>query len=65
MDIYRKNCKKHTRCTHPKLLLFMSNRKAKVKPKCEENSTYRTLSGKSTTKSQVHDFFNKIDRIRN
>ena len=43
----------------------MSNRKAKVKPKCEENSTYRTLSGKSTTKSLVHDFFNKIVRIRN
>ena len=64
MDIYRKNCKKHAGCTHPKLVVLMSNRKAKAKPKCVENSAYRTFFGKSTTKSLVDDFFNKIVRIR-
>ena len=31
MDIYRKNCKKHTGCTHPKLVVLISNRNAEVK----------------------------------
>ena len=31
MDIYCKICKKHTECTHPKILALILNKKAKVK----------------------------------
>ena len=31
MDIYCKNCKKHTECTNPKKLVLISDKKAKAK----------------------------------
>ena len=43
MDIYCKSCKKHTECTHPKILALISNKKAKVKQKCTECLTDRTF----------------------
>ena len=43
MDIYCKNCKKYTECTHPKMLVLISNKKAKVKSKCAEYLTNRTF----------------------
>ena len=48
MDIYCKNCKKHAECTHPKIIVLISNKKAKAKSKCTEDLTDRT-------------FFNKIN----
>ena len=36
MDIYCKNCKKHTECTNPKKLVLISDKKAKTKAKCAE-----------------------------
>ena len=35
MQIYSENCKKHTECIHPEILVLISNKKAKVKSKCE------------------------------
>ena len=46
MQIYYKNCKKHTQCTHPKILVLISNKKEKVKSKCAEYLTYRTFFDK-------------------
>ena len=47
MDIYYKNCKKkHTECTHPKILVLISNKKAKVTSKCTECFTDRTFFDK-------------------
>ena len=43
MQIYSENCKKHTECTHAKILLLISNKKAKVKPKYAECLTDRTF----------------------
>ena len=44
MDIYCKNCKKHTGCTHPKKkLVLISDKKAKVKSKCTKYLTDRTF----------------------
>ena len=34
--IFIVNSKKHTECTHPKILVLISNKKAKVKSKCAE-----------------------------
>ena len=64
MDIYRKNCKKHTGCTHPKLVVLISNRNAEVKPKYANAQPTEPFFGKSTTKSLVDNCFNKIVRIR-
>ena len=36
MLIYFENYKKHTERTHPKILVLLSNRQAKVKSKCVE-----------------------------
>ena len=46
MDICSKNCKKRTECTHPKMLVLISNKKAKVKSKCAECLTDRTFFDK-------------------
>ena len=46
MDICSKNCKKHTECTHSKMLVLISNKKAKVKSKCAECLTDRTFFDK-------------------
>ena len=43
MGIYYKNCKKHTEYTHPKILVLISNKKAKVRSKCTECLTNRTF----------------------
>ena len=49
MQIYCENCKKHIECTHPKILVLISNKKAKVKSKCAKCLTDRTFFGKKTT----------------
>ena len=41
MEIYCKNCKKHTECTYPKKLVLISDKKAKAKSKCAEYITDR------------------------
>ena len=46
MQTYCDNCKKHIECTHPKILVFISNKKAKVKSKCAECLTDRTFFDK-------------------
>ena len=46
MQIYCENCKKHTDCTHQKIIVLISNKKAKVKSKCAEFLTDRTFFGK-------------------
>ena len=46
MDIFCKNYKKYTECTHQKILVSMSNKKAKVKSKCLECLTDRMLFDK-------------------
>ena len=43
MDIYCKNCKKHTECTNLKKLVLISDKKAKAKAKCAECLTDRTF----------------------
>ena len=43
MDTYSENCKKHTECRHPRILVLISNKKAKVKTKCAECLTDRTV----------------------
>ena len=48
MDIYWKNCKKHTECTHPKTLVLLSDKKAQTKSKCAKCLTDKM-------------FFNKIN----
>ena len=50
MDIYCKNCRKHTECTNPKILVLISNKKAKVKSKCAESLTFRTFFDKMNDK---------------
>ena len=52
MDIYCKNSKKDTECTHPKILVLISNKKAKPKSKCVECLNDRT-------------FFDKINDVCN
>ena len=44
--IFIVNSKKHTECTHPKILVLISNKKAKVKSKCAECLTDRTFFDK-------------------
>ena len=46
MDIYCKNCRKCTECTHPKILVLISNKKAKARSKCAECLTDRTFFDK-------------------
>ena len=46
MQTYCDNCKKQIECTHPKILVFISNKKAKVKSKCAECLTDRTFFDK-------------------
>ena len=46
MQIYRENCKKHTESTHPKIVLLISNKKAKVKSICAECLTDRKFFDK-------------------
>ena len=46
MDIYYKNFKKHTECTHPKKLVLISDKKAKAKSKCAKYLTDKTLFDK-------------------
>ena len=46
MQICCENYKKHTECTHPKILVLISNKKAKVKSKCAACLTRRTFFDK-------------------
>ena len=46
MDIYCKNCKKYTECTHSKILVLIWSKKAKVKLRCSECLTDRMLFDK-------------------
>ena len=46
MHIYCENCKKHIECTHPKILVLISNKKTKVKSKCTEYLTDRPFFDK-------------------
>ena len=46
MEIYCENCKKHTESTHPKILVLISNKKAKLKSKCAECLTDRKFFDK-------------------
>ena len=47
MDIYFKNCKKHTEYTHPKKYqILISDNKAKAKSKCAKCLTERTFFDK-------------------
>ena len=46
MQIYRENCKKHTESTHPKIVLLISNKEAKVKSICAECLTDRKFFDK-------------------
>ena len=46
MQNYCGNCEKHTECTHPKILVLISNKKAKVKSKYAECLTDRTFFDK-------------------
>ena len=52
-----KTVKKHTECTHPKMLVLISNKKAKVKSKCAECLTDRTFFDKIKDEYDLeHDF---------
>ena len=53
MQIYCDNCKKHVEWTHPKILVFTSNKKAKVKSKCAECLTDRTFFDKINDKYEL------------
>ena len=61
MDIYCINCKKHTECTHRKILVLISKKKAKVKSKWAECFTDRTIFDKINDEYDleqlVEDFF--------
>ena len=46
MQIYCENCKKHTESTHPKILVLIWNKKAKLKSKCAECLTDRMFFDK-------------------
>ena len=46
MQIYCENCKKHTESTHPKILVVISKKKAKVKLKCADCRTDRKFFDK-------------------
>ena len=46
MQSYCENCKKHTERPHPKILVLISNKKAKVKSKYAECLTDRTFFDK-------------------
>ena len=46
MNIYCKNCKKHTDRTHPKKLVLISDKKAKAKSKCAKFLIDRTFFDK-------------------
>ena len=46
MQIYSENCKKHTECIHPEILVLISNKKAKVKSKCIKCLSDRTFFDK-------------------
>ena len=50
MNIYCKNCKKHTERTHPKKLVLISDKKAKAKSKCDKCLTHRTFFNKRNDK---------------
>ena len=61
MYIYCKNCKKHTEYTHPKILVLISNEKAKVKSQCAECLADRTffdqINNKYDLEQLVKHFF--------
>ena len=46
MDIYCKKCKKHTKCTHPKKMVLISDKKAKAKSNCAKDLIDRTFFDK-------------------
>ena len=46
MKIYCKNCKKYGECIHQKILVLVSNKKAKAKSKCTKCVTDRTFFDK-------------------
>ena len=46
MDIYCKKCKKHTKCTHPKKMVLISDKKAKAKSNCVKDLIDRTFFDK-------------------
>ena len=46
MEIYCKNYSKCTECTHPKILVLISNKKAKARSKCAECLTDRMFFDK-------------------
>ena len=45
--------KKHIECTHPKILVLISNKKAKVKSKCTECLTDRTFFDKINDENEL------------
>ena len=53
MDIYCKNCKKHTEFTHSKKIMLISDKKAKAKSKYAECFTDRTFLNKKRTSSMI------------
>ena len=70
MNIYCKNCKKHTECMHPKKLVLISDKNAKVKAKCAECLTGRTVFDKINDEYDLeqlikHFFFTDVFYKRN
>ena len=61
MQTYFKNSKKHTERTHPKLLVLISSKKAKLKSKCAECLIDRTffdkINDEHELKQLVKQFF--------
>ena len=53
MDIYCKNCKKHTEFTHSKTFVLILYKKAKAKSKYAECLTDRTFLNKKRTSSMI------------
>ena len=65
MDIYCKNCRKHTECAHPKTLVLISNKKAIGKSKCPDCLTGRTFFDKINDEHELeqlvkHFFFTDV-----
>ena len=59
-DIYSINCKKNAECTHPKILVLISSKKAKVKSKCAECFTDRTIFDKINDEYDLEQLVKKF-----
>ena len=59
MQIYCENCKNHTEFSHPKILILISNKKAKVKSKCAACLTRRTFFDKINDEYQLEQLVKK------